>query len=558
MDIQHLEVGHDVILADTKLLIVSRIKQSQSIAATIGEAERILANLTIRLGGTVHQQHLSVVTGLNAACDDLSGPLDHHLAALLSQKAVIDDLEPSMPTATIANAKDESPGSPSTSTRQSDPSSSASSIESKFAESPVSFSNPSKSLPSVNVSTHLPCPPLPSSSSWSQMIKRSDAADIPVQVTGEYSHTLPGGSPSPLRPPRSARRAKRGPEETDDLPPAKRSKSPPRQSASTENSLLPTTADEEDEQSTGVRRSTRTQLRPKDYFEFMEPTHPSYISLQEARGGAKRPKAPVIAGVVKEGHLRQSSGLIRPGAFKARWPECAKKTSHGKLLIVTCDKCGGRCHAACAGFTPDEYSREEWTCPDCRYLAETGGDKLHVAESDLGACIRPDCILLPKRSLREQRAIDECDEGSGDEAEDVPPYVVTRFIGRRRGSAYSVTNKLLEYLVMWKGEEGDPERLWGVEDATWETRQNLETVWEEMDAPFAAACLAEGIDHRLDQPKPILLQEARGIWNEEGELRGDVDGWSKREWERLMAEAAQKAEEAARKKKKGRSVTSRK
>lgn len=23
-----------------------------------------------------------------------------------------------------------------------------------------------------------------------------------------------------------------------------------------------------------------------------------------------------------------------------------------------------------------------------------GGDKLHVAESDLGACIRPDCILL--------------------------------------------------------------------------------------------------------------------------------------------------------------------
>lgn len=79
-----------------------------------------------------------------------------------------------------------------------------------------------------------------------------------------------------------------------------------------------------------------------------------------------------------------------------------------------------------------------------------------------------------------------------------------------------------------------------------------------MDAPFAAACLAEGIDHRLDQPKPILLQEARGIWNEEGELRGDVDGWSKREWERLMAEAAQKAEEAARKKKKGRSVTSRK
>lgn len=59
---------------------------------------------------------------------------------------------------------------------------------------------------------------------------------------------------------------------------------------------------------------------------------------------------------------------------------------------------------------------------------------------------------------------------------------MTRFIGyvssilasrqadpcsRRRGSAYSVTNKLLEYLVMWKGEEGDPERLWGVEDATW-------------------------------------------------------------------------------------------
>ncbi|EIW69691.1 hypothetical protein TREMEDRAFT_62560 [Tremella mesenterica DSM 1558] len=255
------------------------------------------------------------------------------------------------------------------------------------------------------------------------------------------------------------------------------------------------------------------------------------------------------ASVIPRQILPPSTG---PQRSKTRWPPWGDNTIQSRMQEITCDTCQGRLHYACASLHDDDDMRgEPYSCPPCVTLYSMSSPSLSpspttpsnlpnlpnsssspssssnnlpsnsliskststtntksknlvprkirgrivpIAPHD--RCIRPDCILRSRISLKRKR-------------DDTELYYFERIIGRRVLHRLGNGKRVFEFLVKWEG--------WEIYDSTWEKSRNIPHV-EVQHELFEIMAKRQGLEMMT---RTCLLNEAEEWWDDMGELKRD-------------------------------------